>query len=49
VLSNGAWLHSFGSTSVEFLERGISDHSLAFISVARFVSYGPKPFKSFNF
>jgi hypothetical protein len=30
-------------------ERGISDHSPTLISVARFVSYGPKPFKFFNF
>jgi hypothetical protein len=28
-------------------ERGISDHSSTLISVARFVSYGPKPFKFF--
>jgi hypothetical protein len=42
-------LASFGNTAVEFLERGISDHSPALVTIAKMVSYGPKPFKYFNF
>jgi hypothetical protein len=34
---------------VEFLERGVSDHSSALVTVAKLMSYGPKPFKYFNF
>jgi hypothetical protein len=34
---------------VEFLEWGLSNHSPSFVSVARYISYGPKPFKFFNF
>jgi hypothetical protein len=49
VLANGDWLASFSNTAVEFLERGVSDHSPALVTVAKLVSYGPKPFKYFNF
>jgi hypothetical protein len=49
VLANGEWLTSFSNTAVEFLERGVSDHSPALVTVAKLVSYGPKPFKFFNF
>jgi hypothetical protein len=42
-------LKTFGNTSIEFLERGVSDHSPALVTVSSFVSYGPKPFKYFNF
>jgi len=34
---------------VEFLEKGVSDHSPALVTIAKLVSYGPKPFKFFNF
>jgi hypothetical protein len=34
---------------VEFLERGVSDHSPILVFVQQFISYGPKPFKFFNF
>jgi hypothetical protein len=46
---NEAWISSFGSTAVDFLESGVSDHSPASITVSKPVSYGPKPFKFFNF
>lgn len=49
VMSNVVWFEHFGNTSVEFLERGLSDHSQALVTVAKFISYGPKPFKFFNF
>jgi hypothetical protein len=49
VMSNLVWLQHFGNTSVEFLERGLSDHSPALVTMAKFISYGPKPFKFFNF
>lgn len=49
VMSNVEWMSSFGHTSVDFLEGSISDHSPAIISVGRFQSWGPKPFKFFNF
>jgi len=45
----GDWLVSFSNTAVEFLERGVSDHSSALVTVAKLMSYGPKPFKYFNF
>jgi len=48
ILSNCDWTKKFGNTTVEFLERGISDHSLALVAVSSYVSYGPKPFKFFN-
>jgi exonuclease III len=47
VLSNLLWLQQFGNSSVQFLERGVSDHSPCLVSIAKFVSYGPKPFKFF--
>jgi hypothetical protein len=34
---------------VEFQERGVSDHSLSLVAVSSYVSYGPKPFKFFNY
>lgn len=49
VLVNGDWLASFSNTAMEFLERGVSDHSSALVAIAKQISYGPKPFKYFNF
>jgi hypothetical protein len=50
VMSNNlVWLQHFGNTFIEFLERGLSDHSPALVTMAKFISYGPKPFKFFNF
>ncbi|XP_062155298.1 uncharacterized protein LOC133863345 [Alnus glutinosa] len=49
VLANGDWLATFSNTAVEFLERGVSDHSSALVTIAKQISYGPKPFKYFNF
>jgi hypothetical protein len=49
VMANCAWIQLYGNSSVEFLERGVSDHSPALVSMAAYVSYGPKPFKFFNF
>jgi hypothetical protein len=43
------WLSIFVNSSVEFLEGGVSDHSPALVSVEEYISYGPKPFKFFNF
>jgi hypothetical protein len=48
-MSNLDWLSSFVNTSVDFLEGGVSGHSPALISVEEYVSFGPKPFKFFNF
>ena len=42
-------MSSFGSTAVEFLVGGISDHSPAVITVGTLQSFGPKPFKFYNF
>ena len=39
----------FGRTIVEFPLGGISDHSSALISVGIMQSFGPKPFKFFNY
>jgi hypothetical protein len=44
VLVNEDWLCNFGRTCVDFSSGGISDHSLAFISVGTMVSFGTKPF-----
>jgi hypothetical protein len=49
VLANGDWLASFSNTAVEFLERWVSDHSSALVTVAKQISNDPKPFKYFNF
>jgi len=49
VMSNVGWLQHFGNTSVNFLDRGLSNHSPALICVAKVGSFGPKPFKFFNF
>jgi hypothetical protein len=49
VMANFEWLNVFVNTSVDFLEVGISDHSPALVSVEEYNSYGPKPFKFFNF
>jgi hypothetical protein len=49
VMSNMEWLQRFGSTSVEFLEAGVSDHSPALVSIKKAMSFGPKPFKFYNF
>lgn len=34
---------------MEFLERGVSDHSPILVAVEKFLSYGTKPFKFVNF
>ncbi|XP_059436754.1 uncharacterized protein LOC132169808 [Corylus avellana] len=49
VLANVNWMSSFGSTAVEFLSGGVSDHSPAIISAGSLQSFGPKPFKFYNF
>jgi exonuclease III len=49
VMASMDWLQRFGNTSVEFLDAGVSDHSPAVIVVEPFISFGPKPFKFFNF
>jgi hypothetical protein len=49
VLVNEDWLCNFGKTIVDFPPCGVSDHSPAFISVGTLVSFGPKPFKFFNY
>ncbi|XP_059446471.1 uncharacterized protein LOC132178021 [Corylus avellana] len=49
VLVNEFWMSYFVKTIVEFLSGGISDHSPAIISVGSLQSFGPKPFKFFNY
>jgi hypothetical protein len=49
VLSNLKWMQAFADTAIEFLEGGISNHSLALVFVGKYKSFGPKPFKFFNF
>lgn len=49
VLVNEEWLCSFGKTCVDFPTGGISDHSPPVISVGSWISFGPKPFKFYNF
>jgi hypothetical protein len=49
VLANKAWLSCFNKTIVEFHSGGISDHSLAIISIGKLQNFGPKPFKFFNY
>jgi hypothetical protein len=49
VMTNLEWLHRFGNTSVDFLEAGVLNHSPALVTIERAISYGPKPFKFFNF
>jgi hypothetical protein len=49
VMANVNWLQHYGNTYVDFLEKGLSDHSPSLVSVAKYVSYRPKPFKFFNF
>jgi hypothetical protein len=49
VLANEYWMNYFGSTAVEFLAGGISDHSPVVITVGTLQSLGPKPFKFYNF
>jgi len=49
VMVNQEWIYKFGKTSVNFPTGGISNHSLAIISVGTSVSFGPKPFKFYNF
>jgi len=48
-MANVNWLQHYGNTSVDFLEKGLFDQSPSLISVAKYVSYRPKPFKFFNF
>jgi hypothetical protein len=49
VMSNMEWLQRYGNTSVDFLEAGISDHSPALVCIEKVKSFGPTPFKFFNF
>lgn len=42
-------VEEFGSSEVEFQQSGISDHSPALVSIGKFISFGPKPFKFFGF
>ena len=49
ILAKEYWMSSFVSTAIEFLAGGISDHSLAVISVGTLQSFGLKPFKFYNF
>jgi hypothetical protein len=42
VLSNLKWMQAFANTAMEFLEGGISNHSLALVSVGKYKSFGPK-------
>lgn len=49
VLSNLEWLRVFPTTSVDFLERRISDHSHVLVSIGHLSSFGPKSFKFFKF
>jgi len=49
VLVNEAWICKYGRICVDFLPRGLSDHSPAIISVGNLESFGPTPFKFFNF
>jgi hypothetical protein len=49
VLANEYWVSYFGKTIVEFKTGSVSDHSPAIISVGSLQSFGPKPFKFFNY
>jgi hypothetical protein len=49
VLANEYWMSLFGRTIVEFLPKGISNHSPALIFVGIMQSFGPKPFKFLNY
>jgi hypothetical protein len=49
VLANEYWMSVFGRTIVDFKSGGISDHSPAVISVGFLQSFGPKPFKFYNY
>jgi hypothetical protein len=49
VMANVNWLQHYGNTPVDFLERSLSDHSPSLVSVTKYVSYRPKPFKFFKF
>lgn len=40
---------NFGSSNVEFVSSGVSDHSPALIYIGSIVSFGPKPFKFYNY
>uniref|UniRef100_A0A2N9J3H3 Reverse transcriptase domain-containing protein n=1 Tax=Fagus sylvatica TaxID=28930 RepID=A0A2N9J3H3_FAGSY len=48
VLVNHQWLHLFPQCIVHFLPPGVSDHSMAYISIGERQDFGPKPFKFFN-
>jgi hypothetical protein len=49
VLPNEYWMSYFGKTIVEFQSKGISDHCPAVISIGSLQSFGPEPFKFFNY
>lgn len=49
VLVNEEWLCKFGKTCVNFPPGGVSDHSPTVITVGTLLSFGPKPFKFFNY
>jgi len=49
VMVNEEWFCQYGGTNVDFPPGGVSDHSPAIISIGFMVSFGPKPFKFFNY
>jgi hypothetical protein len=49
VLANEYWMSVFGRTIVDFKSGGIYDHSPAVILVGFLQSFGPKPFKFYNY
>ena len=49
VLANEYWMSYFGKTVVKFHLEGISDHSPIVISIGILQSFGPKPFKFYNY
>ena len=49
VLANTAWMGAYGNTQVDFLEAGISYHSLSMVTVDKLRSFGLRPSKFFSF
>lgn len=49
VMGNLGQMEKFNQANVEFLQRAISDHSPALVTVGLEKNFGPKPFKFFNF
>jgi hypothetical protein len=48
VFSNIEWMRVFPNTAVDFLVRGISNHSPALVTIDQLPSFGPKPFQFFD-